>query len=207
MAAPLSETSRAAQSLTAELRFWWPNRQTAILRAWLEEKGIPLAQASERADIYLPTDTGSLNLKRRDGGKIEIKSLVQQQSMAAPFAGEERCEIWVKHVLGRSSLDPGPQLTIAKTRWLAYLDKQGQILSDGETGSSGCQIELSEVQPERGQQIWTSFCLEAFGDPDGLPERLDAAVRKLGELPCPEQRPLVASYAEWLHEEDYFDVA
>lgn len=202
--APLSEVSSGAGSLSAEIRFWWPNRQTAILRAWLEEKGISLREASKRTDIYILTGSAAVNLKQRDQNRFEAKTLVQKRSLAAAFAGEEECEIWIKHELPDAALSGRYQISVGKTRWLAYLDERGQFTGDRGNLSTGCQIELSEVQPDGQHQIWTSFSLEAFGHPDLLVEGLSVATGKLGDLPCAQERPLVASYAEWLCEEDYF---
>lgn len=190
--------------LTAEIRFWWPDRQTGVLSAWLNEQGVTLSEACKRTDVYIPTGSVAINLKKRAGEQLELKALVRHLPLAAPFGGQHQCEIWVKHQLSGSPISAGRQVRISKTRWLACLDDQGALATD-EHLSRGCQLELSEVQPEGGQRIWTSFCLEAFGDADSLPESLQSVIGKLGDLPCAHEQPLVACYAEWLCREDYFD--
>ena len=203
MVAPLSEASSGPPPLTAEIRFWWPNGQAGVLSAWLEEKGFPLSEGCRRTDIYIPTGSMAVNLKQRGGEQLELKTLVRTLPLVSAFAGQQRCELWVKHELSGLPISGDRHLRISKTRRLAWLDQQGE-LATGEHLSSGCQVELSEVQPEGAHRAWTSFCLEAFGEADVLAERLHAAIGKLGDLPCANERPLIASYAEWLSGEDYF---
>jgi len=200
----VSEPNPGAAPLTAEIRFWWPDRQTGVLSAWLDEQGITLAEARQRTDLYIPTGSTAVNMKKRDGEQLELKALVREVPLAAAFAGQQQCEIWVKLAISGSAISPERQVAISKTRWLACLDGNGAMTS-GEKLSAGCQVELSEVQPEGGQRTWTSFCLEAFGDPDSLTQCLQTAIEKLEDLPCAHEQPLVASYAEWLCGEDYFD--
>ena len=204
MEVSLSAASSFPPSLTAEIRFWWPNGQTGVLSAWLEEKGIALSGPRKRTDLYIPTGSIAVNLKRREGEQLELKTKVQERPLVTAFTGQQQCEIWVKRQLPGLPICAGRQLGVRKTRWLACLDRQGERATDGH-GASGCQLELSEVQPEGGQRTWTSFCLEAFGEVDLLVECLQGVIAKLGDLPCAHERPLVASYAEWLAREDYFD--
>jgi len=203
MVAPLSEAS-SGPPLTAEIRFWWPNDQAGVLSAWLQEKGFPLSEACRRTDIYIPTGSMAVSLKKRGGGPLELKALVRELPLVAAFAGQQQCEVWVKHQLSGLPISGQRHLEISKTRRLACLDQQGDWAA-GEHLSSGCQVELSEVQPAGADRTWTSFCLEAFGEADVLPERLHSAIEKLGDLPCANERPLTASYAAWLSGEDYFD--
>ena len=200
----MSAASSGPGPLTAEIRFWWPDRQTGVLSAWLNEQGIPLSEACQRTDLYIPTGSMAVNLKKRGGKQLELKALVRYLPLAKTFAGQNQSEIWVKHGISGSPISTDRQVRISKTRWLACLDEHGALATD-EHLSKGCQVELSEVQPEGGQRIWTSFCLEAFGDADSLPQSLQAVIGKLGDLPCAHEQPLVASYAEWLCREDYFD--
>lgn len=200
----MSEINSGSGSLTAEIRFWWPNRQTAILQAWLAEKGIWLEEEGERTDQYLFTASETVNLKQRDRKEWEIKRLLNDQLLPTPFAGQEGYEIWVKHELPSMATGGGRQVSIKKRRWLAFLDETGKPITPHGRPASGCQIEVSEVKPVGEQRVWTSFCLEAFGQPAALGELLRRATEKLGDLPCAGEIPLVANYAEWLSEEDYF---
>lgn|GEM_PF-1426983 len=199
-----SSGSSGPAPLTAEIRFWWPDRQTGILSAWLDEQGITLSEACQRTDLYIPTGSMAVNLKKRDGEQLELKALVRQLPLAHAFAGQHQCEIWVKHRLTAQPILANREVRISKTRWLACLDDRGVMVTDQHL-STGCQVELSEVRPEGGQRTWTSFCLEVFGDGDSLPELMQNVTGKLGDMPCAHERPLVASYAEWLFREDYFD--
>lgn len=200
----MSAASSCPPSLTAEIRFWWPNGPSELLSAWLNEKGIALSEACKRTDIYIPTGSMAVNLKKRDGAQLELKTLVREQPLATAFAGQSRCEIWAKHQLSGLPVSTDRQLGIRKTRRLACLDQQGETATD-EHLSAGCQVELSDVQPEGRQRSWTSFCLEAFGEADLPVECLQATIGRLGDLPSAHERPLIASYAEWLCREDYFD--
>jgi hypothetical protein len=202
----VSAISAGAPSLTEEIRFWWPNGQTGVLSAWLEEKGVTLSVACERTDIYIPTGSSAVNLKKRGGEQWELKTLVRKVPLVVAFAGQQECELWVKHEVSALPVSDDRQLKVTKTRWLACLDPRGEMTT-GEQLAAGCQVELSEVRPEGAERTWTSFCLEAFGDTDGLAECLQAVIARLGDVPCANERPLIASYAEWLSGQDYFDRA
>lgn len=202
----MTDANPRSALVTAEIRFWWPDRESGILSAWLAENGLILSAAGERTDIYIPTGNAAVNLKQRDRKKLEIKSLVGTRSLATRFAGQEQCELWLKQDLSGHPMAMDRQLPIKKTRWLAFADERGATAPGDSPLPSGCQIELSEVRSGGGLRVWTSFCLEAFGEADRLTHILDRLIERLDDLPSAHDPPLVASYAEWLCRNDDLNV-
>lgn len=191
-------------ALTAEFRLWWPNNQIGVMTGWLNEKGILLDEPVERTDIYCRTENPELNIKRRGGERLEIKSYAGELPLADCIAGEDHAEFWIKHAPEGRDFSTNGRIAIRKKRWLSCLHAAGDC--GDRARPSGCQVELSEVQPQGSAQVWTSFCLETSSEPEAVPDSLHAALRKLGQPPCANERPLIASYAQWLLQEDYFDI-
>lgn len=205
--------------LSAEIRWFWPERPPSGLKDWFVNASGDVFAAGGgkpgREDEYLrdPKQV-ELGIKRRGGGKIsgiEVKGLVEclGDLAAGPFAGP--IELWTKWVSEPLKIDGAPTIRIKKQRWLRKFDAGGSLpkeielnadekpVKDGELPTRGCNVELTYVQiADQGGDWWT-LGFEAFGTIATVEADLRAVAAALNQRqPPPLEEGLLASYPMWL---------
>lgn len=203
--------------VSAEVRWFWPDRPAEGLEDWFRNRGgsqwCAAGGGGVREDRYLRAPGAQeLGIKRRGGKKgIEIKGLVavsQTGVSAAPFVGA--IEIWTKWTSQELQVDLSLTVSVEKQRWLRKFDCEPASPSELEMGpdenpvdgrslpARGCNVELTRVAlPDAG--VWWTLGFEAFGSIRTVEDDL----RKVASLLAARQPPdlgsgLTLGYPAWL---------
>lgn len=147
---------------TAELR-WFTKIRPAQLADWFD--GLPAQRTvlEERTDEYLPTGSGRVGIKIREG-RLEVKVRSARQSWQ-PDSGELEglLECWTKRGFelppGEVSANAEAYLQVHKTRKTVIVTWPGpDYHKPGTDSPEGCQVELTHLSVA-GEQ-WYTFGLE-----------------------------------------------
>ena len=100
--------------LTAEIRWFWPDRPPQQFHGWFVGAGAAWTAAGStktRVDQYLrDPDQDSLGIKKRGRGDVEIKGLISRRDKHLDFAGcTSPIELWAKWASRTLDLD-GPAI-------------------------------------------------------------------------------------------------
>jgi hypothetical protein len=146
---------------------------------------------------------------------VEVKGLVafdETGSQAKPFTGP--IEVWCKWSFPQMDLGAVRTYWVRKARWLRKFDTHGPVPVEIPLGPDelplngqfrqdipirGCNVELTEVQLEDGEQ-WVTLCLEAFGELGTVRDDLRVVATSLaGRGPLPDLGGgQLLSYPRWL---------
>lgn len=204
-------------SISAELRWFWPEAAPHDLAAWFRGAAThqwPAGGGRLRSDTYV-VDRGQpeLGIKHRGSASIpELKQrcgTAQQPCEIEPFRGA--IEFWAKVVprLGLKLPVDTAVVEVSKRRWLRLFDTHGDTrqLRLNEDGSpwdtayqaiQGCHVELTELELALGER-WVTLGFESFGPVETLLNSLRASAAWLAQRNAPGlDGAIEASYPAWL---------
>ena len=195
--------------LTAEIRWFWPDRPPREFQDWFVGAGAACAEAGERrtrVDEYLrDLSHDSLGIKRRGGREVEIKGLIARRDRHLEFAGcRSPIELWAKWSSPALDLDGLPLLRVQKQRWMRSFVVHAGAVSELATSSEpaprhlGCDAELTLLKGPDTTHWWT-FGLEAHGELDEVERALSLTVALMTRRSPPPLPPGEAvGYPCWL---------
>lgn len=187
-------------SVSVELRFWWDGDESARLLNWITRSGRMLSEAEEQSHRYFITGSDEVGLKLNEDSSIEIKSMIQTFNLNSPSV---HADCWVKCEVLAPGRWSGESCEVIKQRRLATFDFHGEPVPAGNTVQTGYQIELSRVQLADSHEVWSTLCIEAFGQSRDLRWTLDHGTAVFGELPNIISPPSVGGYPKWLRNRGY----
>ncbi len=201
--------------ISAELRWFWRDACPEQLHRWfMTANPTPGGGLRARIDEYARgLGSSEIGLKTRDRAgvvpRFEIKGLVATTEMPQiPHFGA-RCELWCKWSCTLALAAGADTISTTKLRWLRKLDTSGPVAREvplgqdeqpltGERVAEGCNVELTRVEVAGDQNVWWTFCFEAFGSLDSAPLNLVKACRHHDAVAKLLTRGVKQSYPEWL---------
>jgi hypothetical protein len=204
-------------SLSAELRWFWPEAEPHDLAAWFRGAAAhqwPAGGGRLRDDTYIVDRVQpELGIKHRGGASgVELKrrcGTALQPCEDDPFRGV--IEFWARIEPPMRLIVPvdAAVVEVSKRRWLRMFDTGGEtrqlrLNEDGSPwdttyqGIQGCQVELTEIElPHR--ERWVTLGFESFGPVESLLHSLRAIARWLAQRHAPGMDGAIeASYPAWL---------
>jgi hypothetical protein len=180
--------------LTAEIRWFWPDRPPQEFHGWFLGAGAGWAAADSteiRVDEYLrDPDQDSLGIKKRGRGDVEIKGLIGRRDQHLDFAGcTAPIELWAKWTSRTLHLDDLPLIRVEKQRWKRSFSVHAGAVSELATSSepaprqSGCDAELTLLKGPDMAPWWT-LGFEAYGGLDEVEAILSRTVSLMARR-CP----------------------
>jgi hypothetical protein len=209
--------------ITAEIRWFWKDAVPGLLDSWFRNERRHACRAgggSTRVDEYVcaqqmcTPEHAELGMKRRDGGGMELKGLVDGRwfSLAtAPFSGP--VELWCKWQADGIAPGDARLVPVEKQRWMRLFDASTpwpqEVALDAEerpvdpdaAPTRGCRAELTRLilEPEKHSgQVWWTLGLEAFGSLRTLERDLRAVAGVLMARRAPPFSGYASSYPAWL---------
>ena len=162
--------------LTAEIRWFWPDRPPQEFHGWFVGAGAAWTAAGStktRVDQYLrDPDQDSLGIKKRGRGDVEIKGLISRRDKHLNFAGcTSPIELWAKWASRTLNLGGLPLIHVEKQRWKRSFSVRAGVVSELATSGepvprqSGCDAELTLLKGPDMAPWWT-LSFEAYGELD-----------------------------------------
>ena len=195
--------------LTAEIRWFWPDRPPPEFHGWFVGDGaawIAAGSSKTRVDEYLlDPDQDSLGIKKRGRGDVEIKGLISRRDKHLDFAGcTSPIEFWAKWASRTLDLDGLPLIRVEKQRWKRSFSVHAGAVSELATSSepvpcqSGCDAELTLLKGPDMAPWWT-LGFEAYGELDEVEAVLSRTVSLMARRCPPPLTPGEAiGYATWI---------
>jgi len=195
--------------LTAEIRWFWPDRPPQEFHGWFVGASAAWTAASStktRVDEYLrDPDQDSLGIKKRGRGDVEIKGLISRRDKHLDFAGcTSPIELWAKWASRTLDLDGLPLIRVEKQRWKRSFSVHADVVSELATASelvprqSGCDAELTLLRGPDMAPCWT-LGFEAYGKLDDVEAVLSRTVSSMARRGPPPLTPGEAiGYPFWL---------
>jgi hypothetical protein len=205
--------------LSAEVRWFWPGDQKAILWPWFATGAIVASGSGEaRSDDYLcDPEQPALGIKRRGSGPgargnpTEFKVQVAHGAMLSLGHLSATTEIWTRVVSGVLDISRFSLISVRKQRWVRRFDtaasdvREVAIALDAEETASRkvptrcCDVELAVVTLDSAVHPWTTLGFQAFGGLEQLQSSLAEVVRKMAAQDLPAMPEASAqSYAMWI---------
>ena len=195
--------------LTAEIRWFWPDRPPQEFHDWFLGAGAAWTAAGSiktRVDEYLrDPDQDSLGIKTRGRGDVEIKGLISRRDKHLDFAGcTSPIEFWAKWASRTLDLDGLPLIRVEKQRWKRSFSVHAGAVSELATSSeplrrqSGCDAELTLLKGPDMAPWWT-LGFEAYGELDKVEAVLSRTVSLMTRRRPPPLTPGEAiGYPSWI---------
>ena len=195
--------------LTAEIRWFWPDRPPQEFHDWFLGAGAAWTAAGSiktRVDEYLrDPDQDALGIKKRGRGDVEIKGLISRRDKHLDFAGcSSPIELWAKWASRTLDLDGLPLISVEKQRWKRSFSVHAGAVSELATSSeplprqSGCDAELTLLKGPDMAPWWT-LGFEAHGELDKVEAVLSRTVSLMTwRCPPPLNPGEAIGYPSWL---------
>ncbi len=201
---------------TAEIRWFWPSRETAAMLSWFAGPAASWdSDATTRTDRYLDLpDCRCVGIKLREG-RFEVKTLQKDVGFcvfAAGLAGQ--VQRWVKWTTDSLVPAGGARQFPPEDRWVA-IDKErllrGFIIDDaglvevppgGDNPPADGHAELTRITSRESPQMWLTFGFEISSEAGDQFDLLATLVQAFFDRqPACPQALLQAdsrSYPDWL---------